>query len=158
MKPIGFLFGGAFGAAITAGRLNEYGVIHAGLRLQNLYMFFVMGSAVAVAMAGLYSLERVGWTTPLGGALDLGRSRIERKHILGGVTFGVGWAIAGTCPAPALAMVGSGGVLGLVVVAGIFFGLMSRDIVAELTARRPSRHSTDAGRAVARGGLRAVDL
>jgi uncharacterized membrane protein YedE/YeeE len=141
VRIIGLLFGTAFGALITAGRLNEYNVIHSGLRLTNLYMFFMMGSAVAVAMLGLFLLRRTGWVTPLGGPLNLAPSRIERKHIAGGVIFGVGWAVAGTCPAPALAMIGSGGWLGLFVVVGIFYGLMLRDAVVERTARKPERET-----------------
>jgi uncharacterized membrane protein YedE/YeeE len=139
MKYIGFLFGGAFGARVTAGRLNEYNVIHNGLRLTNLYMFFVMGSAVAVAMVLLFILRKCRWVTPTGGPLDLTPSRPERKHVTGGIVFGLGWAVTGTCPAPALAMVGSGGLLGLFVVAGIFSGLVLRDAVVDHAASKPSR-------------------
>ncbi|MGH2443977.1 MAG: DUF6691 family protein [Chloroflexota bacterium] len=142
MKLLGFGFGLGFGAVITAGRFNEYNVIHDGLRLTNLYMFFAMASAIVVAMPLLYILRRAGWVTPLGGKLELSPSRIERKHILGGVVFGVGWAVTGTCPAPALAMAGSGGILGLVVVIGIFCGLMLRDSV--VAPQSPSTSSTQA--------------
>jgi uncharacterized membrane protein YedE/YeeE len=75
----------------------------------------------------------------MGGPLDLTPSRIERKHVTGGVVFGLGWAVTGTCPAPALAMVGSGGLLGLFVAAGIFSGLMLRDAVVDRAASKPSR-------------------
>ena len=145
MRVIGFLFGGAFGALITAGRLNEYDVIHSGLRLTNLYMFFVMGSAVVVAAAMLVVLRRLRWVTPLGGPLSLAPGRVERKHITGGVAFGVGWAVTGTCPAPALAMAGSGGILGLFVVAGICGGLMLRDAVTDRPVSRSARAAPRAG-------------
>lgn len=51
----------------------------------------------------------------------------ERHHIRGGALFGVGWAIAGTCPAPALVMVSSGTLLDLVAISGIFFGFRLRE-------------------------------
>jgi len=152
MRRIGFLFGCAFGGVITAVRMNEYNVIHNGLRLTNLYIFFVMGSAIGIAMVSLYILRRIGWVTPLGGPLELPPSRIERKHVAGGVIFGVGWAVAGTCPAPALAMVGSGGWLGLFVVAGIFYGLMLRDSVVERGEQKRQRRP----RSAAREGSRAL--
>lgn len=164
MKRVGLLFGMAFGAAITAGRMNEYNVIHDGLRLTNLYIFFAMGSAVAVSMPFLFILRRRGWVTPMGGRLDLSRSRIERKHILGGVVFGIGWAVTGACPAPALAMIGSGGLLGLFVVAGICCGLLLRDAVADGTLSRLVRRNGNtqrvpAGpRADARSASAALDL
>ena len=41
--------------------------------------------------------------------------------------FGLGWAIAGPCPAPALVMISSGALLGLVAIPGIFLGLHLRE-------------------------------
>jgi uncharacterized membrane protein YedE/YeeE len=161
VNRLGFLFGAAFGAVITAGRMNEYNVIHNGLRLTNLYMFFAMGSAIAVSMPLLYLLRRRGWATPLGGSLDLSTSPIERKHVLGGLVFGTGWAVAGTCPAPALAMAGSGGLLGLIVVAGIFFGLHLRDVVVDRSARTAPTDSEAperAPRVTPAGAASVVDL
>jgi uncharacterized membrane protein YedE/YeeE len=55
---------------------------------------------------------------------------VERRHIAGSIVFGTGWAITGACPGPALAMLASGHVLGGVVVAGLFVGLLLRDQVA----------------------------
>lgn len=157
MKLIGTLFGFAFGAVITAGRMNEYNVIHDALRLTNLYVFFTMGSAVAVAMPLLYILHHRGWVTPLGGPLDLGRSAVERKHILGGVVFGTGWAVTGTCPAPALAMIGSGGFLGLIVVVGIFCGLLLRDTVADRGVSQNREQVAEGSKQAPRAAV-AVDL
>ena len=41
--------------------------------------------------------------------------------------FGAGWSIAGTCPAPALAMLSSGATYGAVAVVGLFVDLWLRD-------------------------------
>jgi len=51
----------------------------------------------------------------------------KAHHYKGGALFGVGWAIAGTCPAPALLMLSSGAMLGLVSIAGIFLGIHLRE-------------------------------
>ena len=86
-----------------------------------------MASAIAVSAPVLWWLERRQTTTPFGGELSLSRSKPERHHLEGGALFGVGWAIAGTCPAPALVMVSSGAMLGLVAMAGLFVGLHLSD-------------------------------
>jgi hypothetical protein len=125
-----FVVGVAFGFLLAAGRLNDYDVIHDGLLLRNPYMFEVLASAVAVAMPLLWVLRRTAWTTPLGGPLELNRVRPERKHVLGGMAFGTGWAVAGTCPGPAIAMTVGGGVLGAFVMAGLVTGVLLRDWVA----------------------------
>jgi uncharacterized membrane protein YedE/YeeE len=73
--------------------------------------------------------------------LDITPARLERKHVAGSVIFGVGWAIAGTCPGPALAMTVGGGLLGLIVVAGLFLGIALRDAIAMRTAAGTARTS-----------------
>jgi len=129
VKLVGFLFGTAFGFLIALGGLNEYEVIHNMLLLEDFQPYLIMGSAVAVAAPIVWLLERRGWTTPFAGPIRPGRSKTERHHITGSAIFGTGWAVAGTCPAPALAMTGSGAMLGVVVAAGLFAGLMTRDYV-----------------------------
>ena len=129
MNRVGFAFGIGFGFLIAAAGVSDYDVIHRMLLLQELDVFWLMASAIAVAMPLLWLLERRRWSTPFGGFLDIKRYRVTRKDVLGAAVFGSGWAIAGTCPAPALTMVAGGGVLGLVVIAGIFAGILLRDAV-----------------------------
>jgi uncharacterized membrane protein YedE/YeeE len=150
MRGVGLFFGFAFGFLLAAGRLTDYDVIHNMLLLRDFEPYLIMGSAVVVAVPILYVLQRLGWRTPFGGALVVARSRIGREHILGSVTFGAGWAVAGTCPGPALAMIGSGLVMGLIVVAGLMFGLSLRD--AHVVRRAaPASRPADVAAAPTRG-------
>ena len=123
----GLVAGVLFGGLLAGARLHEYDTIHAMLRLDEPDVFLLMGSAIAVAMPGLRWLERRGIMTPLGGELRLSRSRPEKHHIRGGVLFGLGWAVAGTCPAPALVMLSSGAMLGFVAIGGIVLGFLIRE-------------------------------
>lgn len=127
MNLLGLFFGVAFGGVLAASDLHEYDTIHAMLRLDEFDVFWFMGSAIAVSLPGLWLLERLGLRTPLGGKLRLSRSKPEGHHLKGGALFGVGWAVAGTCPAPALVMVSSGALLGLIAIPGIFLGLHLRE-------------------------------
>ncbi|MBT96011.1 MAG: hypothetical protein CL431_08595 [Acidimicrobiaceae bacterium] len=124
---IGLVFGAMFGGVLAAGSLHEYDTIHNMLRLDKFYVFGFMGSAIAIATLGLGILESRNTKTSLGGIISLQRSDINASHIRGGVIFGSGWAIAGTCPAPVLVMLSSGAMLSLVVIAGIFVGLAIAD-------------------------------
>jgi uncharacterized protein len=123
------IFGVLFGWVFCAAGLNQYDTIHRMLLLQNLDPYPILASAVATAMPLLWLLERTGWRTPLGGPLQLSRSRTERKHVLGGVVFGLGWAITGACPASATSMVATGGLLGVITLAGVVVGIAARDEV-----------------------------
>ncbi len=127
LNVIGLLFGAMFGGVLAASNLHEYDTIHAMLRLDEIDVFLFMASAIAVSAPLLWLLEKRGMNTPFGGELSLSRSMPEPHHIKGGALFGIGWAIAGTCPAPALVMVSSGALLGLIAIPGIFLGLHLRE-------------------------------
>jgi len=127
LNLIGLLSGIAFGGILAAAKLHEYDTIHNTLSLEDPYVFLFMGSAIAVSAPLLWLLERRGMNTPFGGELSLSKAKPEPHHIKGGALFGIGWAVAGTCPAPALVMVSSGAILGLIALPGIFLGLRLRE-------------------------------
>lgn len=129
MNIVAILFGVIFGALLVGARVTDYNVIHQGLLLQSAYVYLMMGSAMLVGLLCLWVLERMGWKTPLGGTLRLRRLSIGRKHILGGVLFGIGWAATGTCPAVSAAQLGSGTLAGAIVMGGLFVGTLLRDLV-----------------------------
>ncbi len=124
---MGLLFGSCFGGLLGAANLHEYDTIHAMLRLDEFDVYGLMASAILVAAGLLWWLERRPTSTMFDGTLTLQRSRPKKHHIIGGGLFGIGWAIAGTCPAPALVMVSSGALYGLIVILGIFIGIYLGD-------------------------------
>lgn len=138
---VGLAFGTAFGFTLAGARLTDYDVIHRMLLFKDWQPFLVLASAIAVAAPLLLLLRRRGWRTPLGGQLAVATSAVHRRHLFGAVIFGAGWAVAGTCPGPAVAMVGTGHVLGVVVVAGLFGGIALRDATAARGSARSNRSS-----------------
>ena len=135
MKRIGFLFGAAFGFVLAAAQLNNYTVIHNMLLLRDPQPYLILGSAILVAAPLLWVLRARHWQTPMGGPLTIAPSRVERKFVLGGIVFGTGWAIAGGCPAPLLGMIAAGRMLAVFVVAGLFGGIVLRDVVVARMTR-----------------------
>jgi uncharacterized membrane protein YedE/YeeE len=127
--------GALFGFLLTVSGLGDYDTIHDGLLLENPYIFLMMGSAMAVACAGLAALRRVG-RTRFAGRLALPHARIERRHVYGGAVFGLGFGVGATCPGMTVAMTATGGLYGLVVLVGLLGGLWLRGW-AERRRRRP---------------------
>lgn len=69
---------------------------------------FVLGGAVAVAMAGMFVRRRLRNPT-FGDAFHLPATvPIDARLILGSAIFGIGWGLAGLCPGPALAALSLG--------------------------------------------------
>lgn len=83
----------------------------------------VMGGAIVV---GVFAFGYAGRRprTLLGDAIGLPGTRgIDRRLVLGSLTFGVGWGLAGICPGPALALLLSGGPQVLLFVAAMLAGM-----------------------------------
>lgn len=131
---IGLLFGGGFGFVLAAANLHEYTTIHDMLSLKEFDVFGLMGLAIGVSLPLLAILERSKIKTVLAGTLSLSRSKVRKHHVLGGAIFGIGWAVSGTCPAPALVMLASGAGLAVVTITGLFVGLELRDAQTARTA------------------------
>jgi uncharacterized protein len=127
--------GALFGFLLTVSGLGDYDTIHDGLLLENPYIFLMMGSAMAVAFAGLAVLRRLG-RTRFAGPLVLPHARVERRHVYGGAVFGLGFGVGATCPGITVAMTATGGLYGLVVLVGLLAGLWLRGRV-ERRQRRP---------------------
>ena len=125
--------GAAFGFLLTGSGFGNYATIHQALLLRSWYLYAVFGSAMAVAAAGLALLRRAR-TTRYGGPLRLPHAPARPRHLYGAVIFGAGFALTGTCPGGAVAMVATGGLGGLLVLAGLVTGLWLRG-----ATERPAR-------------------
>ena len=83
----------------------------------------MMGTAVAVGFAGTRLLRRFARALLTGDPVSWETEGPRRRHVVGAAIFGVGWAIADTCPAPIAAQLGQGAP-GLFTFAGVLVGIL----------------------------------
>ena len=104
---IGVLFG--FGLIIS-GMSNPQKVL-GFLDLAGLWdpsLIFVMLGAILVGLVGFYLVKKRSEAF-FGGALHIPTRRdISKALVIGSFIFGIGWGIAGICPAPSLTLIGLG--------------------------------------------------
>jgi uncharacterized protein len=116
--------GAVFGFTLAWSAMSEPDVIRAGLLFDDLYLYWLFGTAVATAAAGLWLLRRLRFRALLTGEpVSWHRLRPERRHVGGSVLFGTGWAISAACPGPVAAQIGSGVPWALATFAGIAIGI-----------------------------------
>ena len=137
MKPLTGLIGVVFGAMLFWSGMADYDVIHDGLLFRHAHLYLMMIGAMATGIPLLWLLDRRSVRSLFGGPISVARDTFERKHVAGGVLFGTGWAIAGTCPGAVAAMAASGKPLALFVVVGIAIGGTLRDLQEERQAAVP---------------------
>ena len=116
----GAVTGILFGFLMQKAQVIRYDRQLAALRLKDMTIVKFMLTTILVAMVGIYLL------------FDLGLIKLSVKplvlggNIVGGLIFGIGWAIVGCCPATAMGALGEGrydsifGLLGMVLGAGIY--------------------------------------
>lgn len=139
MKQLVFVFAGAvFGFLLSQARATDYAAIHGMFKLTDLHLFGVIGVAIATAAAGLALLRRGAGTALNGERISVTTKPYHKAVFLGGVVFGLGWALSGACPGTALAQLGEGKLYALATVAGIAGGTWLRQRTAT-SAATPAR-------------------
>jgi uncharacterized membrane protein YedE/YeeE len=118
------LIGVVFGVTLSWTGMSSPEVLRDGLLFRSAYLFLFFGAAVTTAFLGLRVLraararalltgEPIAWT-PVSPA---------RRHVVGSVLFGAGWAIADACPGPIAAQLGFGAVWSLCTAFGVVAGI-----------------------------------
>jgi len=117
----GFLFGVVFGFLLQKGGVTRYDVIIGQLLLQNFAVLKIMLSAVVTGMIGIHLMKSLGWISlnPKSGSWG--------KNVIGGLIFGLGFALLGYCPGTIAGAIGNGyldaavgGLAGILLGSGLF--------------------------------------
>lgn len=83
----------------------------------------VMGGAIAVGSVAFAVIGRRN-RSYLGLPMHLPTARvIDKRLVLGSLAFGIGWGLAGICPGPALVLLGTGSIKGIVFVVAMLLGM-----------------------------------
>lgn len=98
----GFLFGLIFGFLLQKGGVTKYDVILGQLLLTDFTVVKIMLSAVVSGMIGLHLMKSLGWIQlePKSGSWG--------KNVIGGLIFGLGFALLGYCPGTIAGAIGNG--------------------------------------------------
>ncbi len=98
-----------FGGILCWSQMSDPDVIRAALLLEQSYLFLFFASAVLVAALGTELLRRrAGRALLSDGPVGWSRELPQRRHLLGSLLFGIGWAIADACPGPIATQIGQG--------------------------------------------------
>jgi uncharacterized membrane protein YedE/YeeE len=98
----GLVTGILFGFLMQKAHVIRYDKQVGAMRLMDFTIFKFMLSAIIVGMAGIYLMKDLGMVSLDVKATSLG------GNIIGGLIFGIGWALAGYCPGTAAGAFGEG--------------------------------------------------
>lgn len=120
----GLILGLVFGFLLHKGGVTNYDVILGQLLLMDFTMIKIILTAILVSMVGIYGMKHLGWIElkPKAGSWGM--------NLIGGLIFGVGFALMGYCPGTIAGAIGSGamdaltgGLVGVWIGTGLFASL-----------------------------------
>jgi uncharacterized protein len=117
--------GAIFGVTLSWTGLTSPDVIRDALLFRSSYLFLVFGSALLTAAVGLRLLRaRRERALLVDRPVRWPAQRPERRHIVGGLLFGVGWALCDACPGPIATQLGQGIWWSVFTIAGLVTGIV----------------------------------
>ncbi len=124
---VGILFGVVFVKAeiVSWFRIQEM------FRLQSFHMYGIIGSAVVVGVISVWIIRKFNIKTIYGEEIVIHNKPYNKGVVIGGLLFGVGWAITGACPGPLFAQIGAGTSVVIVTLLSAIFGTWVYGLIRE---------------------------
>lgn len=92
-------------------------------RFQSFHMYGIIGTAVLLGSIAVFLIKKFKIKDSQGNPIIIpDKEKGWYKYIIGGLIFGLGWALAGTCPGPMFVNIGYGYLSMIVVVIGALLG------------------------------------
>jgi uncharacterized membrane protein YedE/YeeE len=102
------LLGIFFGMILTNGEVTSWFRIQEMFRFDSFHMYGVIGSAIAVGAISMLFLKKLGARSMQGEPVAVETKQLGKGTAIGGIIFGIGWALTGACPGPLYALAGCG--------------------------------------------------
>mgnify|MGYP005725279989 CR=1 FL=1 len=123
MKKLSILLIGMFfGVVLVKSEVISWFRIQKMFRFEEAHMYLIITAAIVVGAISVALLKRFRPHTIDGEEIQFSKNNLDKGTVIGGVMFGLGWAITGACPGPIYAQIGSGEYLALITFAGAFIG------------------------------------
>jgi uncharacterized membrane protein YedE/YeeE len=122
MKNLKYLLVGIiFGILFVKAEIFSWFRIQEMFLMQSFFMYGIIGTAVFVGTLSVLIIKKFKIKTFSGDPVTFEDKESNKGQIYGGLIFGIGWAITGSCPGALYAQIGAGFiVVGLVLLSAIF--------------------------------------
>lgn len=132
MKNLKYLFCGLiFGVILVKAEVVSWYRIQEMFRFQAFHMYGIIGSAIAIGMISILLIKKFKIKTIDGEEIKIVTKELNKGTVIGGLMFGLGWALTGACPGPLYALFGSGIWVFIVVIFAAVLGTYTYGAIKE---------------------------
>lgn len=118
-----FLVGILFGIVLVKSEAVSWYRIFEMFKFQSFHMYGIIGTAVGTGIILLLLSKQLKVKTIHGSDLKVPlKEKGLIRYVIGGIIFGLGWALCGACPGPMYILVGTGVFSILIVIAAALLG------------------------------------
>lgn len=112
-----------FGIIMFKSEAASWFRIYEMFRFNSFHMYGIIGSALALGIIGVQWIKIKDVKAIGGREMQLNKKQPSiPRYLIGGILFGLGWALAGACPGPMYVLIGSGYPSIILVVFGALVG------------------------------------
>ena len=131
MKQFAFLcIGFCFGIIMYKSEAASWFRIYEMFRFESFHMYGIIGTALLFGVLFVFVIKRFNVKAFDGNPITIKpKDKSFYRYLLGGVIFGLGWALVGACPGPIFVMVGAGYLPMLIVLVAATFGTFLYGII-----------------------------
>ena len=108
MKIVYTFLGILFGVVLTKSEVISWFRIHDMFLFKEPHMYLIIGTAIAVGIVSIFLIKKLKVKSLDGSEIKLSGKPYNKGTLIGGLIFGIGWAITGACPGPIFAQIGAG--------------------------------------------------
>jgi uncharacterized membrane protein YedE/YeeE len=117
MKLLKFLvLGVLFGIVMAKSEAFSWFRIQEMFRFQSFHMYGIIGTAVTLGVIGVALIKKYKLRDVNGNPIMFyPKEKSTLRYLIGGIIFGLGWALSGACPGPMVVNIGYGYVAMIIV-------------------------------------------
>lgn len=124
------LIGTLFGIIMTKSQAISWYRIYEMFRFDSFHMYGILGSAVLLGIIGVALFKKYQVKTSEGSPITFTPKKMSiPRYLIGGIIFGLGWAMAGSCPGPIYTLIGYGYSVMFVVLFSALLGTFSYGLI-----------------------------
>lgn len=117
------LLGILFGIVMIQSEAASWFRIYEMFKFGSFHMYGIIGSAVVLGIIGVQLIKRKNLKAVGQQPMRLNPKNMSiPRYLIGGIIFGLGWALAGACPGPMFVLLGAGFPSLLIVILGAVLG------------------------------------
>jgi hypothetical protein len=125
---VGFIFG----IVLTKSEAVSWYRIYEMFHFQSFHMFGIIGVAVITGIIGIQIIKRFNVKDSIGIPITIAdKESGSVRYWIGGIFFGLGWALVGACPGPIFILLGAGILPVIFILMGALLGTFLYGIIKD---------------------------